>query len=351
MRKWLSILLLICLATISLMLTVSAQDVPPPDVILVEQADLFPAGIVFDTARERFLLSSLAQGSIFTVSDTGVVTPLIEDPMLVSSVRMVLDDERNQLIVASADRDVLFGAVIPGLARVAIYDLDSGDLIDFADLTSALMNPVGEHHFAYDVAVDADGAIFVTDSLTPVIYRFQPDPMGIRIMVDVFADVQGFAKPNATLFDLDAGLKGVVFHPDGYLLAAYGSSGTLIKIPLDNPEAMSPVALDEFISAYDVLLHPDGHVYVVGKIVEFTSDGSRDSSVPIRHEVLALNSDDNWASATIVGRAPLEELAMSIAIRDDDLYAVYTHLDQQRVGEGEKRPEVFEITRIEFEEK
>jgi hypothetical protein len=50
-----------------------------PELILAKRPGFSPEGIEYDADRQRFLLSSLAEGTIFAVTDDGTVTPFVED--------------------------------------------------------------------------------------------------------------------------------------------------------------------------------------------------------------------------------------------------------------------------------
>ena len=102
---------------------------------------------------------------------------------------------------------------------------------------------------------------------------------------------------------------GLVYHASGYLLVA--GRERLYKVPLDDPESASQVSLSEPISGADgVVWTSDGHLAIVANR---------------ENRVVAFTSADDWASAELVGVAPYEVMATTVAVVGDDLYVVHPH--------------------------
>lgn len=70
---------------------------------------IIPEGVEYDTKNKRFLVGSLAKGTVYAVAKDGTLTPFIEDPDLKSSVGIEVDEERNRLLVPNSDRAVFGG--------------------------------------------------------------------------------------------------------------------------------------------------------------------------------------------------------------------------------------------------
>lgn len=98
--------------------------------------------------------------------------------------------------------------------------------------------------------------------------------------------------------------------------------------------------MDETFSADGLVLHPNGELIAVAVTVD--SEGNQ---VP---EVLAVSSDDDWASASITSRVNTSEIQVTTAaLRDEAVYVIAAHLNEFFMGES---VEGFEIYRIEFED-
>jgi hypothetical protein len=107
------------------------------------------------------------------------------------------------------------------------------------------------------------------------------------------------------------------------------SDGKVFKVPLDNPTSLTQVEISQPVNGDGMIFHPNGNLIVVA-----------------RPDVLSLSSNDDWASATVEGISPNHELATTAAIRGEDVYVVYAHLE-----ELDESVEEFEIVRVKFEEK
>ncbi len=282
-----------------------------PDLILVAQPGLFPEGIEYDVANGRFLLGSIGEGTIYTVNDDGSFQPFIEDDDLLSSIGLEIDVERNRLLVANT-AFIFTDPTLTSQAYLGIYDLTTGEQLDMIDLIAD--DPDGEH-FANDMAVDAEGNAYVTDSMFGV-YKVDTDGN-----VTPFAAAEvGITAPN-----------GIVHHPDGYLIVAATSMSALYKVPLDNPSSATPVDVGQDILSDGMVWLPNGNLVVVDY-----GSGS----------ILSLSSDDGWETAVVAATSP-EHAASTIAVRGEQIYAIYPHFGELYDGTS---PEAFEIILVEFGE-
>ena len=269
--------------------------VPLPAAIVAERGGFVPEGIEYDATNGRILTGSLTEGSIFQIHADGRVTTMVSDPDLVSSIGIEVDEPRNRLLVANSDRAVFEGAS-RGQAKLGVYDLSTGDRIAMVDLAATIEDaPADAAHFANDVAVGADGTAYVTDTQMNVIYRVDTDYRAS--VLHQFGAVEGL------------GLNGIVVHPEGYLLVAGGT--TLWKVPLDDPTGTSQVTLPEAVPGQDGMgWTADGRLVIVSN-----SD----------NRVVALTSEDEWATAELAGVATYETQATTAAVVGEDIYVIHPH--------------------------
>jgi sugar lactone lactonase YvrE len=244
-----------------------ADSVSPalPTTVTFTQAGLFPEGVQYDSKNTCFLVSSVSTGNVGRVTDDGTYTLLSGGTtsggtrLITSSLGLSLDDSRNRVLVASAN--LTTGAV----ARLVSLNRDNGQVNFNTDL--GVLRPAAGH-LANDVAVDAQGNAYVTDSYAPVIYKV--DPQGVAT---VFLDNPAFSAP-ANAF----GLNGIVYHPDGYLLVAKTDNGTLFKIPLTAPASFTTVATTGLdLTGADGLLLQDNttlQVVAAGRVQRLTTANS-----------------------------------------------------------------------------
>jgi sugar lactone lactonase YvrE len=270
-----------------------------PARIVAARGGFIPEGIEFDNANRRFLTGSLAEGTIFEVGNDGSLTALVDDAELVSSVGIEVDEPRDRLLVANSDRAV-FGGESSGHAKLGVYSLTTGERIAMVDLGAVAGGGDDAEFFVNDVTVTDDGSIYATDSRMNVVYRV--DASYTPSLFYRFAAMEGL------------GLNGIVTHPDGYLIVvASAGQGVLYKVPLDDPQAASQIALAEPVTGSDGLV--------------WAADGTLASISNATSSVVKLTSSDAWASATVTGVASFEGQATTGAAVDDDIFVVQPHFN------------------------
>ena len=326
-----SAILITAFVLLSVLPAISAQENELPDLILVERANFFPEGIEWDAERERFLLSSATEGTVFAVTDDGTVTPFIEDEDLIGSAGIHIDGERDRLVVADNDLSVMLDPESEGRGAIGVYDLSTGERLLFANLRE--LRPSGAQ-LANDVTVDAEGSVYGTDSFAPIIYQVDTDGSA-----SIFIEDDQLNPEPIGLIPFPVGLNGIVDHPDGYLLVTHVSGGRLFKIPLDDPQNLTEVELDEPFGADGMILRPTGELVAVA----FTFDAENNP----QQEVIEVSSEDNWASATITNRASADLPLTTIALRGDAVYGISTHIDAWLAGES---VDAYEISRVDFDD-
>lgn len=284
---------------------------------------VFPEGVVYDPINNRFLVSSIAMGTIGAVNYQGIYSPFIQDADLASTVGMEVDNTRKRLLVTNT--------TIEGtLAQLAIYDLRFGTRLYLIDL-AAVAND-GAPHLVNDVTIDQQGNAYVTDSYAGIIYK-----------VDRFGNATVFYRntaftPAPGLF----GFNGIEYSnsSQGYLLVAHADLGQIIKIPVDNPASFTTVLLNASIPSPDgLLLSKDSKQLIV---VSNTGDlpGSK---------VLSLISNDNWASASIDGDFSTGVVfPTTVASDGKTLYVLYSYIHLLLGGQAR---ETFTIQPLPFDSK
>ncbi|MDJ0567568.1 MAG: SMP-30/gluconolactonase/LRE family protein [Pleurocapsa sp. MO_192.B19] len=257
--------------------------------IAIVRDNLFPESVEYNPNTDQFLLSSVTEGSIYTTNEDGSVSPFIEDERLISSIGLAINEEQNRLFVLNSDG----GSSIRSspetenqLATLGIFNLSTGELIDYVDLSS--LRPE-EPHFVNDIDIDDEGNAYVTDSLSPIIYKVDPEGNPSILLEDEQFAGEGF------------NLNGIIAHPNNYLIVTDSNDGLLYKVPLDNPEQFTQVQLDRSLGNTDGLLLADEDELVVVSNENAISEFNDESS----NQVFSLQSDDNWESAEIIDELDL----------------------------------------------
>jgi|CXWL01.1.fsa_nt_gi hypothetical protein len=141
------------------------------EVLQVDAVDLLPEGTAYDARRDRFLLSSGRQRTVFAVDRAGHATPLGANGAggLYAVLGMQVDAVRDRLWVATTAAPFMvdFRAEDAGRARLGCLDLATGDVLAVLDapLPGAMLN---------DLALAKDGSLAVTDSNHGTVYRWTP---------------------------------------------------------------------------------------------------------------------------------------------------------------------------------
>ena len=266
-----------------------------PARIIAERGGFVPEGVEYDRTNGRFLTGSLREGTIYEIAYDGSLRAVVEDPELVSSIGIEVDEDRDRLLVANSDAAVFDGSS-QGQAKLGVYNLSTGERIAMVDLGTTLGTvPSDATFFANDVTVSDGGTIYVTDTRMNVVY--QVDDEYEASLLYRFAPMEGRA------------LNGIVAHPDGYLLVI--GSGNIYKVPLEDPASTAQVNMAEPVDGADGLVWTgDGRLAVV------SNSGAG---------VVALTSTDGWVSAEVAAVANYEGQSTTGAAVGNDVYVVHPH--------------------------
>lgn len=246
-----------------------------PDRISFRANRLYPEGISYSAQLAQFVVSSITQGKIGTVSTTGQYQDFLTDPALISGIGVKVG--KGRIFVANGDlgvSDKSTPATAFKLAELLVFDVSTRRLLDRVKLDTLLP---GVAHFANDLTVDAQDNVYVTDSFAPVIYKITPAGKASILVSD-----ERFAPPTGGF-----GLNGIVYHPDGYLLAVQTAAGKLYKIDLHQGNAVSEVTGTGPLSGDGLTLVDKTDLY-----------GVTDNS----SQVTQVSSGDGWRSARVVKR-------------------------------------------------
>lgn len=293
-----------------------------PDLISFKNMALYPEGLEYDAKGHRFLVTSLHEGTVGTVSPDGHYQVLFQDSNMVSAIGIRLDQVRDRVLVCNSDPGVSIHTKKENqgkLAGLAVFQLSTGKLIKYIDLGS-LSKEGG--HFCNDIALDkTTGTAYVTDSFSPIIYKIDADNnASILLKNDRFVG-KGF------------NLNGIVVK-DNYLVVAKDNDGLLFKIPLDDPEKFSEVKLPEILVGADGLLWAsDGSLIVIAN-----ADTNK---------VFKLTSDDNWASAKIADSVATGPVFATTGVDiNGNIYVLHAMLHVLFNPETKQQVESFEIHKV-----
>ncbi|KAJ7528378.1 hypothetical protein O6H91_15G001000 [Diphasiastrum complanatum] len=285
----------------------------------------FPESFDWDKSHRRFLVGSTAKGSLIAVSvvDEFVeVKDFVEDPDYAGKAAVLgvcVDSIRNRVVVAV--HNINYSK--PPFNAVAAYDLDSKKRILFARLDGIR---AGES-VINDVAVDAEGNIFATNTLGNYIWK-----INLQGEASVFVESPVFSFPSVVVSAKIAavGLNGIVYHTGGYLLVGQSNTGSLFKVDLSTKEVH--LTLKESLKAADGMAIRKG-----GSLVVVSAD-----------KMWLLTSKSDWMTATIEEELSLNASSFATAVIDKDGYHSFIlHSYLTEAGEGSDR-DLFEIEEKQF---
>jgi hypothetical protein len=234
--------------------------------------DTYPEGIAFDSLANVYYVSSARLGTIGKVTPQGSYSELYSESSLKSTYGLKLSPDGRLYACAGDANYSKFTSpdTRKKMARVLIINPASGAKTGDIDLSGL----VPGEHFPNDMAFDAAGNAYITDSFANVIYKVTRDGKA-----SVFADSPLFKTKGV-------GLNGIVCHKAGYLLACSSGTGAIYKISLNDPQQVSRVAASQFF------VNADGLLLTGDKTLVLVQNGGSD-------KIYELKSNDNWASAQL----------------------------------------------------
>ncbi|MDO7135990.1 SMP-30/gluconolactonase/LRE family protein [Algibacter lectus] len=271
--------------------THSKQENNYPDNIIFEAPGQNPEGITFNAISNIFYLSAINQNpSIITVDIDGNTTTFSNDKEATSrsSFGLKADTKNNRLIACTNG---------PKIGNINIYNLNNGILEQVVNLASLL--PKKEHYQINDLIVDSNNVIYITGRMEDAIYKIDTN-----LNASVFFQKDGYTKPN-----------GIVYHPDGFLLVSYShQNSTLLKIPINNPEAAETVLINNYgFKGFDGMLLNE-----VGRLIGVTFAPDANGN----HAVIELKSDDNWKTANITNSKKIKQSTTITQVKPNIYYVI-----------------------------
>lgn len=206
----------------------------------------YPNGIT-QASNGTLYVGSIVSGQILQIAPDGkqeIFFPGSEDVFAATSLR--LDEQRGILWGTSPDFlgvKNADGEIIRRPHRVFALDIRTGKV-----LRSLLMPNNG---FGNDLALDADGGVYITDSFNPQIYYLAPGANQLETWIE-----NELFRPNSEKI----GLAGIARNSSGITIVGMYSAGKLLKITNQPQDSVV-----EVIPLERQLENPDG--------MQFTDDG------------------------------------------------------------------------------
>lgn len=305
----------------------SPQAAAAAEKLSVAAPNLFPENFAYLETTNLFYVGSLRYGRVSSVNADGKLATLCNDPRLISTFGIFADQARGLIYACNADVGVSARSRPSKNGRVcglATIDARSGAIVRYVDVIGS--QPGG--HLPNDGAIASDGSIYVTDTLSPVVYRISKNGHP-----EVFVSNPNFgAKPPA------GGLDGIAIASSGTIIVNHISGGKLFRID-PSTRAVSRVVVDGgmLLKGCDGMrFERDGRLIVT----QGTLAG------PSRNALCALRSADDWKTATVAHVWPLSATTYQSVRTKTGVYGVQSQLEQLFQDPKGVRVSGFHITRI-----
>ena len=196
----------------------SETDGSLPDQYVLPGSTVFPEGIAYEQRTQRVFVSSTTNGTVFR----GDASDAALEPFLAGG-----GDGRTTAVGLDVDDDGHLFVAGGGTGFVFVYDASSGALV--AKLSAAAAPPPT---FINDIAVDASGVAYITDSMRPVIYRVVPNGSG-GYTLEPWLPLAG----TPIVYQAGFNLNGIVVSPNNrYLYTIQSNTGRLFRIDIATKE-------------------------------------------------------------------------------------------------------------------
>lgn len=245
---------------------------------------VFPEGIAYQRSTGQFYVSSTTDGTIFR----GDLDEEVAEVFLPGG-----QDGRTTAVGLKVDREGRLFIAGGNLGQVFIYDTATGGLL--AALSNGLPRTAT---FVNDVALARDGTAYVTDSVSPYLYRVRENADG-QFELERFIDFTGTALQYQTGFNLN----GIaVSQNDKYLIVVQSNTGRLFRIEIATKE-VTPIDLGgATLTAGDGILLRGRTLYVVRNsfnlIVELKLSGDLTRAV-----IVSETTDPSFITPTTIAEA------------------------------------------------
>lgn len=246
----------------------------------IPQKDLTIEGIAYDSATNRFFVSSIYRRKIISIDATGKVSDFsLESDGLWSVFGMRVDETREILWATTTAFPQIQNVqkADDGKSGIFKYDLRTGKLLK----KYILSNETGKHALG-DLTLTKNGDVFASDSRSPNIYRIEAkkDELEIFLTSDNFASLQGLA-----------------FSPDEKILFAADYSKGIFRIGMNDKKILqikpdsntNPIGIDGiyFHRGNLIAIQNDSQPH---RVARFTSN--KDFSAITKSETLEANHAD-----------------------------------------------------------
>jgi len=241
-------------ASLTVLATKSANDAggPLPTRYVLPGDRVFPEGIAYEQGTGLVFVSSTTDGTVFRGDDSDEML----QPFLLPG-----SDGRTTAIGLEVDGNGHLFVAGGGTGFVFVYDAYTGGLI-------AKLSGGSSPTFLNDIAVDKDGVAYITDSMSPVIYRVVPNGAG-GYTLERWLELAGTPIVYTTGFNLN-GIE--VSSNSRYLFTVQSNTGKLFRIEIATKEVVEVGVPGAVLTAGDGVWMHGNTFYVLRNQAELINE-------------------------------------------------------------------------------
>ena len=278
--------------------------------LAIDSPNLFPESFTYLAATDRFYVGSLRYGRVSSVSASGTIETLCDDPRLKSTFGIVADESRGVIYACNADVGISVRSRAAEIGRVcglATIDARTGAIRRYVDMSGLQAGK----HLPNDAAMARDGSIYVTDSLSPAIYRISSGGHAERFVSD----------PRFGATAPAAGLDGIAIASTGTIVVNHFAHGTFFRIdPV--AKSVSQMVVDggaHFKGCDGMRFEPGGRLIVAQSTL---------AGMPSRNALRELTSHDDWKTASVSKSIALSGTTYQSVRTKTGVYGIASRLEQ-----------------------
>jgi sugar lactone lactonase YvrE len=253
--------------TVSTSTTASVNGGPLPTRYVLPGSSVFPEGIAYDEGKQLVFVSSTTDGTVFRGSAS--------------------DETLTQFLAPAADgRTTAIGLEVDGKGHLFVAGGGTGFIWIYDELTGALIARLSGGStptFINDIALDDNGVAYITDSMSPVIYRAVPNGSG-GYTIERWLELTGAPIVYTPGFNLNG---MVVSSNNRYLFTVQTNTGKLYRIEIATKEIVQLDVGGALFMAGDGLWIHGNSLYVLQNQQELISE---------------IHVQPNQARGTVVGQ-------------------------------------------------
>lgn len=173
-NKFICLLLISILSACTQKSTNSFNLIKPAIAFKIDETDLIPEGITYDSKANRFFLSSIHKEKVIAINTDGSCFDFIESGQdsILGSLGMKVDADRRRLWTLS---NKLYQN--HKVSMVHIFDADNGSLI------KRFYGPTDKHHLFNDLVISNDGGAYITDTQAGLFFTVPPDLSELQLFL------------------------------------------------------------------------------------------------------------------------------------------------------------------------